>query len=84
MGKLHRYRDAEEALEEAYEILMGSAGPENKYTIRVVEWFADLYAAWHEAEPDKGYDTKADQWRAKLPADETDDSEPDETEPDNE
>jgi len=84
LGKLHRYRAAEEALEEAYEILMGSVGPENKYTIRVVEWFTDLYDAWHEAEPNKGYDTKADQWRAKLPADETDDSEPAETEPDNE
>ncbi len=65
--KLHRYQDAEEALGEAYKILMGSVGPENQYTIGVLESFADLYAAWHEAEPDKGYDAKAAEWRAKLP-----------------
>lgn len=65
--KLHRYQDAEEALVEAYEILMGSVGPENQYTIGAVESFADLYTAWHEAEPDKGYDAKAAEWRAKLP-----------------
>ena len=64
---LHRYEDAEEALEEAYEILMGSVGPENEYTIGLLESFADLYTAWHEAEPDKGYDAKAAKWRAKLP-----------------
>ncbi len=23
--------------------------------------------AWHEAEPDKGYDAKAAEWREKLP-----------------
>ncbi|MEE9129901.1 MAG: tetratricopeptide repeat protein [Phycisphaerales bacterium] len=65
--KLHRYQDAEEALEEAYAILMGSVGPENEYTSGVVRSFADLYTAWHEAEPDKGYDAKAAEWRAKLP-----------------
>jgi len=65
--KLQRYHDAEEALVEAYEILTRSVGPENEYTIGVVESFADLYTAWHEAEPDKGYDAKADEWRAKLP-----------------
>jgi len=26
-----------------------------------------LYTAWHEVEPDQGYDAKAAQWRAKLP-----------------
>jgi hypothetical protein len=24
------------------------------------------YAAWHAAEPDKGYDAKAAQWQTKL------------------
>ena len=26
----------------------------------------DLYAAWHIAEPGKGHDAKAAQWKAKL------------------
>jgi len=66
LSGLDRYNEAEADLVEAYEILMGSVGPENEYTIGVVESFADLYTAWHEAEPDKGYDAKAAEWRAKL------------------
>jgi hypothetical protein len=27
-----------------------------------------LYEAWHGAEPDKGYDAKAAEWRAKSAA----------------
>ncbi len=30
------------------------------------EYLADLYTAWDKAEPGKGYDTKAAQWRAKV------------------
>ncbi len=29
--------------------------------------FFKLLAAWDAAEPGKGYDTKADEWRAMLP-----------------
>jgi hypothetical protein len=25
-----------------------------------------LYASWHAAEPDKGYDAKSAEWRGKL------------------
>ena len=52
---------------EAYGILMGSVGPDNEYTKQAIESFVNLYTAWHEAEPDKGYDAKAEEWRAKLP-----------------
>ncbi len=31
-----------------------------------VQRLVDLYTAWHAAEPEKGYDTKASEWRAKL------------------
>ena len=27
----------------------------------------DLYAAWNAAEPGKGYNARAEQWRARLP-----------------
>ena len=36
----------------------------------VTVWVHDLvqlYTAWHEVEPDQGYDAKAAEWRAKLP-----------------
>jgi tetratricopeptide (TPR) repeat protein len=32
-----------------------------------IERLAKFYESWHAAEPDKGYDTKAAAWRAKLP-----------------
>ncbi len=34
--------------------------------LRLVGDGDDLYEAWHAAEPDKGYDAKAAEWRAKL------------------
>ena len=35
----------------------------------MTEFLVDLYEAWHAAEPGKGYDAKATEWRAKLPKD---------------
>ena len=35
--------------------------------LRLVGDGDDLYEAWHAAEPDKSYDVKGEQWRAKLP-----------------
>ena len=35
--------------------------------VAALQRLVDLYASWHKAEPDQGYDAKADQWRAKLP-----------------
>jgi hypothetical protein len=32
-----------------------------------LERIVEFYDAWHEAEPGKGYDQKAAEWRAKLP-----------------
>ena len=64
---LQRYEEAETALLEAHELIFAGLGPDHEYTIGVVESFADLYSAWHEAEPDMGYDVKAAEWRAKLP-----------------
>ncbi len=64
---LHQYREAEEALVEAHEILIASLGSDHERTIGASKALSDLYDAWHEAEPDQGYDTKAAEWRAKLP-----------------
>ena len=32
-----------------------------------IEQLAQFYESWHAAEPGKGYDVKAAEWRAKLP-----------------
>ena len=72
---LERYEEAETALLEAHELIFAGLGPDHERTIGAIKSLSDLYDAWHEAEPDKGYDAKAAEWLAKLP-------EPDETVPD--
>jgi hypothetical protein len=39
--------------------------PPGRYS-RCVEAVTELYEKWHAAEPDKGYDAKAAEWRANL------------------
>jgi serine/threonine protein kinase len=54
-----------EPLALAYERLSCSEdGRGSEYAIKLV---AQLYEKWHEAEPERGYDAKAQAWRAKLP-----------------
>ena len=36
----------------------------------MIKMLAELYTAWNEAEPDMGYDAKADERRAKQPVEE--------------
>ena len=66
LAALERFDDAESALLEAHGILQTAVGDEHLQTKRVVGYLADLYDAWHEAEPGRGYDAKAAEWRAKL------------------
>jgi tetratricopeptide (TPR) repeat protein len=67
LTKLGRHEEAEQALLEAHGIRLAAHGAEHQRTIKAVNALADLYDAWHEAEPDKGYDAKAAEWREKLP-----------------
>ena len=60
---------AESNLLEAHPIYMQSRGPTQKDTLECVQALADLYTAWEKAEPGKGYDAKAAEWKAKLPSD---------------
>ena len=65
LGRLERY--AETALLEAHGILESARGAKHERTIKVIKSLANLYDAWDAAEPGKGYDAKAAEWRAKLP-----------------
>jgi hypothetical protein len=65
---LERFADAETALLEGQEILETALGPEHERTVEAISALIELYDAWHEAEPGKGYDAKAADWQAKLPA----------------
>lgn len=64
--KMQRYGEAEAALIEAREILAAAMGTNSARTSGVMEVLTELYDAWHETEPDKGYDAKAAEWKSKL------------------
>ncbi|MEE8154465.1 MAG: hypothetical protein V3T53_05840 [Phycisphaerales bacterium] len=46
---------------------MAALGADHERTIKVINALADPYDTWHEAEPDRGYNAKAAEWRAMLP-----------------
>ena len=66
--QLQRFEDAEKALTEAHGIHESTFGIDHKRTIGIITLLAKLYTVWHKAEPDKGYDKKAEEWRTKLEA----------------
>ncbi len=49
-------------------------GEEDNRTISAIQALTDLYDAWHEAEPDVGHDAEAAEWRAKLPQEDSHES----------
>jgi len=63
---LSQYETAQANLLEANEILAQSAGSPPKYTLDCLQAIIDLYAAWNVADPGKGYDAKATEWKRKL------------------
>ena len=68
LARLHRFELGESQLLEAYKAMKGKPVAPNHRKREALWRIADLYHAWHVAEPDKGYDAKAAEWRAKLPA----------------
>ena len=65
-----RFVEAEPLLVEGYEKMEPPAGATMRKT-EALQRLVDFYAAWHEAEPDQGYDAKVAKWRAKLGNNET-------------
>ncbi|MFO0859473.1 MAG: tetratricopeptide repeat protein [Phycisphaerales bacterium] len=65
-----RFTLAEANLLEAHPIYVAAKdrGPTHKDTLACVQALVDLYTTWDAAEPGKGYDAKASEWKTKLPA----------------
>lgn len=63
-----RFALAETNLLEAYPIFIQERGDKHKDTLGCVNGLVDLYTAWEVAEPGKGHETKAVEWKAKLGA----------------
>jgi len=66
--KLRRYEEAEPLLIDAGKRLIGQPDSLARWQQRVLKALVDLYEARDAAEPGKGYDAKAAEWRAKLAA----------------
>ena len=63
---MERFEQAEAELVEAQEILAAALGPAHARTLPMMRAFAELYDAWHAAEPGRGHDAQAAEWRAEL------------------
>ncbi len=70
MSKLGRHDEGVDLLLEAHQLLAEGFGGDHKRTIGCIKLLIKLYDAWHTAEPGKGYDTKAAEWRGKITAEE--------------
>ncbi len=68
LAAMERFAEAEERALEAHAIFEAALGPAHARTIGIIREIADLYDAWHAAEPDAGHDARAAEWRARLPA----------------
>ncbi|MBU0638545.1 MAG: serine/threonine-protein kinase [Planctomycetes bacterium] len=66
LAALGRHADAEPLLADAVEQCERSEPSRRMHWRGVLRSSVELYDAWHAAEPDKGHDTKAAEWRAKL------------------
>ena len=65
-GATSRFAQGEATLLEAHQLLAEGFGEAHDRTTKCTTRLITLYESWHAAEPDAGYDTKADHWRLKL------------------
>ena len=68
-GDTGEFEAAEANLTEAHAIVLDAKVARAQDRADVLTSLVELYEAWHAAEPDKGYDVKAAQWRTLLPKD---------------
>ncbi|TVQ51245.1 MAG: serine/threonine protein kinase [Phycisphaerales bacterium] len=66
LAGMERFAEAEEHFLEAAEIYEAALGADHDRTIAISEHLANLYDAWHDAQPDAGHDADAEKWRAKV------------------
>ena len=62
-----QFSDGEANLLEAHAIFTKTRGEAHQKTIDCTKALADLYDRWNTADPGKGHDQKASEWRKKIP-----------------
>ncbi len=68
-GHPQGFAKAETLLLAMHEQIVASSGESPSKIQASIEHLAKFYESWHAAEPGKGYDAKAAEWRAKFPPD---------------
>jgi tetratricopeptide (TPR) repeat protein len=63
---LKQFETAEASLLEAHALWVKARGEKQDETRSCKQAIVDLYTEWNAAQPGKGYDTKAAEWKAKL------------------
>ncbi len=66
--RMGQFGEAEPALNEAVRRFEQALGAQHPQTRRAYIASKELYESWHKAEPGKGYDAKAAEWKARLDA----------------
>jgi tetratricopeptide (TPR) repeat protein len=66
---LGRYEEAADAYQESVSTHIATLGADHWRTHAVMTATAEMYEAWHDADPTAGHDVTAQQWRNRLPAD---------------
>jgi eukaryotic-like serine/threonine-protein kinase len=69
---MKRFEEAEILILHAHDIVREVFGDRGDRMLDVARLAAHFYDAWHEAAPDAGHETSTANWRAMLPATETD------------
>jgi eukaryotic-like serine/threonine-protein kinase len=69
LAGLRRFADGEAELVDAERVLSTAHGAPPGRHKQCVEGLTTLYESWSAAEPDKGHDAQASEWKAKLDAD---------------
>jgi len=70
LSGLNRFADAEAEMLAAEGILSTAKDAPQDRHARCTEWLVKLYEDWDKAEPGKGHESKAAEWKAKLQKDE--------------
>lgn len=66
LAKLARFEEAELLVLKGHSILEAKFGPTNSRTQDLIAPIIACYEAWHRAQPERGHDVKAGEWRGKL------------------
>ena len=68
LTKLTQFAEAEALVVESADALQEDYAASESDKAAAIQRVVDLYEAWNTAEPGQGYDVKANEWRARLPA----------------